>query len=207
VLRVLVSSEPALPGEGWIGSWSPGIGDPTPMGWLTVALYFVAAFQCFRIARGRRARLVGREAILWYALAACLFALGVNKQLDLQSALTEAGRMLSNRGGWYESRRELQRAFIVQMVVLLAIALGVLGWLVRRAPLATRAALGGALLLGAFVVIRAASFHKVDMIIHASFLGIRANWVLEIGGILIVLAAAVWRLRSAVPREPSARPR
>jgi hypothetical protein len=30
-------------GAGWIGSWSPGIGDPTPAGWL-------ATFGCFAAA-------------------------------------------------------------------------------------------------------------------------------------------------------------
>ena len=34
-------------GQGWIGHWSPGIGDPSVMGWVTVALYLVAAWLCF----------------------------------------------------------------------------------------------------------------------------------------------------------------
>lgn len=195
-----VFSEPALPGEGVIGSWSPGIGDPTVMGWVTVVLYFVAAFQCARVARGRRVQLFQREALLWWILAIGLLALGVNKQLDLQSALTEIGRIVAKRQGWYESRRELQRAFIVEIVLVLMVAVAVLGWMIRKAPLATRAGLVGALLLGAFVVVRAASFHKVDVLIHSSVLGVRANWVLEIGGILLVLAAATFRLRGAGAR-------
>src|SRR5882672_1117833 len=38
-------------GDGWIGDWSPGIGDPTVMGWLTVAAYFAASWLCVRAFR------------------------------------------------------------------------------------------------------------------------------------------------------------
>ncbi len=37
--------------NGWIGNWPPGIGDPTPIGWVTVVLYVVAAWLCFRVIR------------------------------------------------------------------------------------------------------------------------------------------------------------
>jgi hypothetical protein len=46
-------------------------------------------------------------------MAIGLGALGVNKQLDLQSALTELGRILATDGGWYDSRHRVQRVFIL----------------------------------------------------------------------------------------------
>ena len=49
----------STPGQGWVGDWSPGIGDPTIVGWVTVVAYFVAAYLCllaFRVERVRRGR-------------------------------------------------------------------------------------------------------------------------------------------------------
>ena len=42
-----------------------------------------------------------------------------------------------------------------------------------------------------FVVIRAASFHHVDAFLAARLGGIKWNWILELGGIAVVAAAAV----------------
>jgi hypothetical protein len=32
--------------------WEPGIGDPTFVGWVTVVAYVIAAYLCWRAARG-----------------------------------------------------------------------------------------------------------------------------------------------------------
>jgi len=42
--------------QGWLGHWSPGIGDPTPAGWLTVVVYAVATGMVYRV--------IAREVIL-----------------------------------------------------------------------------------------------------------------------------------------------
>ena len=89
-VALLLAAKP-VEGQGWIGHWSPGIGDPSVMGWVTVALYLVAAWLCFLCSR--RSRVLARRASgarweprLWGLFALFLLALGVNKQLDLQSA-------------------------------------------------------------------------------------------------------------------------
>jgi hypothetical protein len=43
------------------------------------------------------------------------------------------------------------------------------------------------------VLIRAASFHHIDRLIGRTILGLKWNWVLEMGGITIVLLASEWR--------------
>ena len=74
------------------GRWRPGIGDPTFLGWVTVAAYFAAALACGRAWRlDRRARLAGDRSsspTFWLILSLLLAFLGINKQLDLQSLLT-----------------------------------------------------------------------------------------------------------------------
>ena len=182
------------PGEGgWIGYWSPGIGDPTIAGWLTVVLYVAAAVLCFRVGRSRGWTVPRSEMILFRALTLGLVALGVNKQLDLQTALAELGRMAAAEGGWYDQRRSVQKAFIVA-VVLIALAVGAAALIaMRRMPAATHVTVAGALGLIAFVVIRAASLHHVDLFIRSSWYGVKANWVIEMGSLLVVIAGAWWR--------------
>ena len=54
----------------------------------------------------------------------------------------------------------------------------------------------------AFVLIRAASFHHIDRFIDARILGLKWNWVVEMGGISIVLVASQWRDRTAPSKTP-----
>jgi hypothetical protein len=123
-MPILLAARP-VEGQGWIGHWSPGIGDPSPVGWLTVVLYLLAAWICLLCARRSRAASPhappGRwERRLWAAFAVVLLALGLNKQLDLQTAFTEVMRGLAREEGWYEARHQYQFAFIGALVVLAA---------------------------------------------------------------------------------------
>jgi hypothetical protein len=181
--------------SGWIGSWSPGIGDPTFAGWFTVVLYAVAAWQCYRVTALPAGELPRAERLLWLTVALGLLALGINKQLDLQTALTEVGRILAHLQGWYERRHEVQQQFTMTVAAAAVVGVLVMVVMARRAPRATLLVLAGSILLLAFVVIRAASFHHVDLFLADGVFGLKMNWVLEIGGILIILLGACWRMR------------
>jgi hypothetical protein len=199
---------------GWVGAWSPGIGDPNAMGWITVVAYLSAAYLCFAVHRtwlasvgpkvkgrtwgpvalallGQRRRLAAlpeavRMSALWKALAVGLLLLGINKQLDLQTALTEFGRILAAKQGWYERRQRVQLDFIIGVV-----AVGV--WLIwsvlllagRNLP-RLGLALVGVVFLCCFVAIRASSFHHVDRLLGANLDGLKINWLMELGGIALV---------------------
>ncbi|RYG87135.1 MAG: hypothetical protein EON58_21005, partial [Alphaproteobacteria bacterium] len=76
------------------------IGDPDIVGWLTVVAYLVAALLSFASYRkptmmpspGEKAYsslLVRRR--FWLLVTITLIALGINKQLDLQTLLTSVG--------------------------------------------------------------------------------------------------------------------
>lgn len=186
-------------GNGWIGSWSPGIGDPTFIGWLTVGFYVWAAWLCLQVIRleyDLKLGLAPTERQLWRMLVVGLVLLGINKQLDLQTALTEIGRKIARYQGWYEARREIQAEFIGLIGLLAIVMCSLFAFLAHRAPMATRVALVGSVLLLAFVVVRAVSFHHVDQFIRHSVAGIRMNWILEIGGLLVIGIGA--RLRARV---------
>ena len=111
------------------------------------------------------------------------------KQLDLQSALTEAGRILALDEGWYGDRREVQAIFIAIVIAVSVLFVGVLSLSARRIPVPTWFAIIGTVVVIGYVLIRAASFHHIDRFISRSVLGFRWNWALEMGGITIVLLA------------------
>jgi hypothetical protein len=141
-------------------NWTPGIGDPTLVGlpciwWLAspagerhgdLLCRFVAEE---RDLRGNRFR-------------CCCWVLASNKQLDLQSELTELGRRFARAQGWYDHHRLVQVAFIVFVGLVTIVALIIVLIWVRQAPVATWVGLIGAAIIVAFVLIRASSFHRID---------------------------------------------
>ncbi len=187
-------------------NWSPGIGDPTFMGWLTVILYFLAALSCWITARKLRLEADGaddaKELRAWRSIAVTFLALGVNKQLNLQTALTEGGRVLAKFQGWYDQRQSVQVAFIAVVAIICLVAAIILVRWAHKAPAPTWLALTGSIMTIGYVLIRTVSLHDIDRFIGEKILGFRWNWILEMGGISVVLVASYWR-QSGVGKSKS----
>ena len=185
--------------------WTAGIGDPSPIGWFTVAAYLVTAVLCSRAAAqagwsSHSAMGLGfTERQFWQAMALIFLGLGINKQLDLQSLLTEIGRVAARTEGWYGNRRTYQVLFIEALAVAAAGLVLVLLWIFRRSRPALKLAVLGLTFTTTFVVLRAASFHHVDQLLKHRLLGWRWNWIIELGGIAIVAIAALSYCRQTVP--------
>jgi len=177
-------------------NWTPGIGDPTIGGWITVVLYFLAMISCWVTARSGI-----KEHRTWKAISILFLGLGINKQLDLQSALTEAGRVIAFEQGWYDQRQFVQLAFIIFVAIVCVGAVVTLLIWTRHAPLSTWFSLLGTILVIGYVLIRAASFHHIDRFIGTTILGFHWNWILEMGGITIVLLASQWRRSAPNPHR------
>jgi len=187
------------------GRWRPGIGDPTVMGWVTVVAYFIAAIGCFRASwceprpdGTRRAR----PSAFWLVLAGLMIALGINKQLDLQSLATQIGRDVIKSRALYRQRHIFQVGFILTIALACAGSLAALLWAARRGLQRRWPALLGMLFILSFVVVRAASFHHVDAFLAASVGGLKWNWILELGGIGAVGLAAFRIVLAGPPRPP-----
>jgi hypothetical protein len=183
---------PASDGQGWIGRWSPGIGDPTIVGWVTVVAYVAAAYLCWCVLH-RRHGLPPPERKVWRTLYVATIALGVNKQLDLQSALTEVGRIVLRALGRYDQRQLVQLAFIAGVAAGGVVAVRWILRFAREAPRGTRVALYGFTSIVVFVGIRAASFHHIDRFIGFDVGGVRMNWLLELGGLIVLCVGARMR--------------
>ncbi|HSV69784.1 MAG TPA: hypothetical protein VLI72_06695, partial [Methylibium sp.] len=190
------------------GRWQLGIGDPTVVGWLTVAAYAGAAWMCWR-ARRTPAATPASAARFWVLVAAVMLLLAFNKQLDLQGALTQFARDLALAEGWYRERRAVQLAFIGWVVLAGLMAGGYLVQLARPPSPGRGIALAGIALVIVFVLVRAASFHHVDLVLTETALGLRWNWILELSGIACVAAGALRESRrpaAAAPTRPRAAP-
>ncbi|MBW6526687.1 hypothetical protein KZ813_07545 [Sphingomonas sp. RHCKR7] len=175
------------------GRWHPQIGDPTAIGWITVLAYLVAASLC--AAAQRRDSAGPRPRLFWLAIAVLLVALGINKQLDLQSLLTQVMRDRAKAHGWYERRREFQALFIFAIAATGAVLFAALPYVMRNQPKARNITLAGLVFLYCFILVRASSFHHVDWALSRTIFCVRLNWVLELGGIIIAAAGAILMLR------------
>jgi hypothetical protein len=186
--------------------------DPTIGGWVTVVLYFLTCASCWKtagIVQGPEGR---GDMHLWRVMSVSFVALGINKQLDLQTAMTELGRIFAYAGGWYEQRQTLQVYFIIGVAIVCVIAALILLLLARESPPQTWLAILGSMFVLSFVLIRAASFHHIDRFIGNRILGLKWNWILEISGIVMVLLgselrrAKLYCLRSPMARFQNKKP-
>ncbi len=169
--------------------WTPEIGDPSLMGWVTVFAYGAASLLCFGAATVRI-----RDRRFWGLMGLLCACLCDNKQLDLQSALTVAGRCLSQMQGWYDNRRAVQFAFILGLAIV-----GVAVFLLSAARLAPAmhrigVALTGFGVLIVFVAIRAAGMHHVDALAALLIGGARITLILELSGIALIFLNAAFAI-------------
>jgi hypothetical protein len=215
LLLVVLETVPA-------GGWTPGISDATWAGWLTVAAYALAAslaFLAYRSCRSESYRLeqthpheAANERLLacfWLLASTTLIALGINKQLDLQSLFTEVLRDASREQGWYDNRRQYQLAFVVAIGCGGVLGVGAMAWVLRRVLDRVWIAVLGLGWLTSFVVIRAASFHHVETFLRS--MTHAGNAAFELAGITMVAVGAGRALRSRHdagqrPRDRSDRP-
>jgi hypothetical protein len=140
-------------------------------------------------------------------LGLLMLILGVNKQIDMQTWVTEIGRDIAREQGWYEQRRDVQMWFVAAIAAAGTLALTFA--LARTRQLLPRHVLAfiGVVVLGCFVLLRTSSFHDVSAFLRKDLLGIQANWVLELAGIGLIGFCAVmnswwYRLKMRLGQKP-----
>ena len=173
-------------------SWSPRIGDPSNIGWFTVGAYVTAAVLAFLVFKSQK----DRQRIFWSMLCVVLFALSINKQLDLQTAITAAGRCLALAQKWYDDRQTVQLVFIVFIATASIVFSGIMVVTMRHSFSENWLALLGLAFLCTFIAVRAASFHHFDLFISSEITYVRINWIMELSGIAMIATNAVLVLRN-----------
>ena len=178
------------------GQWRPTIGNPSSMGWFTVASYFACAVLSLILALNNQ--IADRRSFLfWSMISLLMILLGVNKQIDLQSLFTEAGGQIAKAQGWMDQRRIVQFWLIIPsgttaVVAFLSFAIIMRG-LFRRFMLAF---IGLFFLLSLFF--RAVSFNHFDEILGFTPSGTKIYWVLELIGIYLILSAGIREIRENI---------
>jgi hypothetical protein len=158
--------------------WHPGLGGHDLAAWLVGGGYVLAlALAVGAVVSTRRAqrRLEGVDAaearrqreltVVWVVIAAVLVVLTLDAALDLQTGLLNLMRRFARRNGWYARRREYQREVIVVLLVAGTAFTFALAYLLRRVLARIALVVASVLLLCAFVVLRAISFHYVDRLL------------------------------------------
>jgi hypothetical protein len=166
------------------------------------ALITLAYAACLiPLLRARARSSTPRERLFWTIAALLIFALGLNKPLDLQTNLTAWAREIARDGGWFDRRREVQAAFVALLALATTLAAAALGWWARNLRPPVWLSLTGLLALAAFVLLRAASFHHVDVALRTPLLGTRAWVTLELAGIALVAAGAALAARGPLAQN------
>jgi hypothetical protein len=174
--------------------WRPEIGDPSTLGWITVAAYCLVAFLAFLAAWRTDSDPPKARASTWVLVGLLMSFLCINKQLDLQSLVTDIGRVISVEYGWYERRREFQKELVITVIAISTVTTGYLAIRYREFWLRNLALTSGLTVLITFIMVRAISFHHFDQLIKIELSGARVNWIMELTGIALIGIAAVTAL-------------
>jgi hypothetical protein len=156
------------------GAWSFGVGDPTWMGWFILLLYFVSAALCYLASSNKG----WTDALVWRCASMLMITLGINKQLDFQTLLTEIGRVVLGGLGILEHRLIFQYGFVCALV------LAIIGFLFAAKKVSGlsfnrfKFLLFGLMSVLTFYAFRAASFHHVDQLLGVPFLGVTFNFMI-----------------------------
>lgn len=165
--------------------WRPGIGDPSLMGWLTVVAYLGLAFLCFAslvsMSDMLPSELVKYQTRSWRVLGFTFFALAVVKMFNLLSLPTAIGRTLAWQRGWYRNWHSVQFQTTIGLVLAGIVAILIVWNLFRHVQARNRLLILGVIILLGFVLLRATSLHTVDAVLNHRVLGIKVNWILELG--------------------------
>lgn len=161
--------------------------DRFALAWVIVGAYFVGAIAAWWA--GGRAR--GRERRFWVATCVLLVLLGLNKELDLQTFVTNEGRELAKTLGRYEQRRLFQGLFLLSLAIAAIGSLAALLTWLRGSPRAMKVAAVGIGALLTFVLMRAAAFHHIDEWVTIDMAGLRSGWWIELAGIAAIALSAI----------------
>jgi hypothetical protein len=174
-----------------IWNWRPSFHDDFFLGWLITGSYIACAIIAVVFATYLNQMEEKKAFHFWLLISMAMLALGINKQLDLQTLLTEVGRQLANAQDWYDLRRVVQFSFIL---VLSAASIAAFLWVAiffRDLHRRFAFAFCGLFFVLSYMIIRAATFHHIDEVIQYDLHGIKMKWVIELAGIYMIIAAGL----------------
>jgi len=179
-----------------IERWAPHIGDPTLIGWFTTFLYLAISLVCLKAASTSTNNKVHnysntspsskQNQFFWLSLTLFLIFFGINKQMDFQTLITQIGREISISQGWYENRRSVHATFITIISLFsIAILYAVVNIFKNSLPM-IKTSLIGILILFLYYMIRASSFHHINIFDDSLNITLNYIWLLELCGLILI---------------------
>ncbi|MFN4057018.1 MAG: hypothetical protein ACK4HW_02405 [Roseinatronobacter sp.] len=165
--------------------WHLKIGDPGFWSWFTVGCYIGCAVLALWVVIKQRGG-SARAQVLWTLIFCAMTFLALNKQLDVQSLLTAAGRCLSKQQEWYDDRRSFQRSLVIGIVVVCVMVITCGAFWLRRDLKRNGLALCGLIFVGSYGASRAARFHHFDPLITVRVNDVVFNVIFELTGFVMV---------------------
>jgi hypothetical protein len=169
------------------------IGDQYISSWLNTVIYgcsLVVAIFKWKNLKHSQAPL--QEQYFWLFIIFILSALGINKQLNLQTLFINIGRHIAQYEGWTEKRRLFQSwfAYTFSGIVICAVLIIIVS--VRKLWRHNLLALVGLSILCFYTVMRTTSICHVGFVAESSNVGeFRLTDIIEFFGILGIFINAV----------------
>lgn len=176
-------------------------GDPN-WAWTLTAVYLAAAGLALaagvalgRIASGRW--WVGNRGF-WFASAAVLCTLAAVRRVELHVGLKSLADDIARDLGFYDSRREVWSAAVAGIAMLGLAGIAAIALLLRRSSRGYWVAVGGFAVLLGYGVLRANAQQKVSYFPDLPLSPLSQNdAAIELVGVTLFVAAAIWALRLA----------
>ncbi len=161
------------------------------IGWAAVAGYLTIALLCAWLALHCSSPDKDGARRGWCLLLCSMTALGINKQLNLQTFLLEAGRVVAKWGHWYSYRRYAQVSFVFTVTLIGAlVAWKILQYywpiLQQRVELAA-----GLVLIAVYCILRAAEIDHIKAVTMHTKFAHTPFWFVEIAGILLTFIGTI----------------
>jgi hypothetical protein len=182
--------------------WLDNMGDHTVAAWMCAGAFLLAGFCSWRERLQFEAR--SPERTLWASLSVLLFAIGLNKQLDLQIlAIKELGALLGQSVFW-GSRRPLAAVVLGALGLVIAGAIVVLARAVRVRTVPLKLAAGAGAILASLALARGTTGIVNDVLVtdlYGSFgdvFQVQVKDILELAmAAVIVVSCLGWRVLDA----------
>lgn len=176
-------------------SWDLHWGDADVLGLVLTFLYATAAVMT-TLTAVQVWRLGSKTSSHWlWALAAIyVVLLAINKQLDLQTFITQTGRCMARAEGWYAERRGVQEVATLAILAAGALA-GVV--LIVKSRRGNGLMIFGLGLLSTYIALRILSFHHMDSVLKTPLFGLGLARVIELSSLLVIISAAATKTPSA----------
>jgi hypothetical protein len=166
--------------------WKLCFGDPTFIGWLLTGIYLLIGM--FALRRSYKLAECSGE---WFAMGALMLFFSFNKQLDLQTLISDVGRWIATSLGLMEQRHLFKIFFMLAMVLCIVLTI----WYLRKTVLVffrqfklTVVGLAGFII---FIILRASSFHLFSDGFNLFLTNVYFFSILELNSLLIILFSTI----------------